>query len=79
MEWEIKQGLLVKEFEFENFKKAIEFVNSLALIAENNHHHPDIFIHSYNKVKISLFTHSENKVTDKDYILAKEIDSINKK
>jgi len=39
-------------------------------------HHPDIFIHSYKKVKIYLFTHSENKITEKDYLLARKIDEL---
>ena len=45
-------------------------------LAEKMNHHPDLFIHSYKKLKITLFTHSENKITDKDYDLAKKIDEI---
>jgi 4a-hydroxytetrahydrobiopterin dehydratase len=74
--WKVKDNLLVKEFEFKDFKKAIEFVNYVAEIAEQENHHPDILIYSYKKVKISLFTHSENKITDKDYYLAEKIDKI---
>ena len=76
MEWKIKNDRLTKEFEFSNFTKAVEFVNKIVPLAEKEKHHPDILIHSYKKVKIMLFTHSENKVTDRDYSLSKEIDKI---
>ena len=76
MDWEIKNNFLTKEFEFENFLKAVEFINKIAKIAEKENHHPDLKLHSYKKLKVMLFTHSENKVTDKDYLLAKKIDEL---
>ena len=54
-EWMIHNELLVKEFVFSTFQDAINFVNTVAKIADEVDHHPDIFI-SYNKVKISLIT-----------------------
>ena len=76
MDWEIKGKSLVKEFEFANFSEAIKFVNKILPLAEEANHHPDLLIHSYKKVKIILYTHDEDKVTDKDYLLAKKIDAI---
>ncbi len=76
MRWKIEQNFLTKEFEFSNFKEAINFINKVSEIAENQNHHPDILIHSYKKVKIKSMTHSENKVTTKDYNLAEEIDKL---
>jgi 4a-hydroxytetrahydrobiopterin dehydratase len=76
--WQITEGKLCREFVFKNFKLAIDFVNQVAILAEKINHHPDIFIHSYKKVKISLFTHSENKITPRDHELAGEIDKIYK-
>ena len=76
MDWEIKNNFLTKEFEFENFLKAVEFINKIAKIAEKENHHPDLKLHSYKKLKVMLFTHSENKITDKDYLLAKKIDKL---
>lgn len=76
MDWKIENKQLVKEFEFTNFIEAIKFVNKIQPLAEGANHHPDILIHSYKKVKIMLFTHSENKITEKDYSLAKKIDAI---
>ena len=76
MDWEIKGKSLVKEFEFANFSEAVKFVNKILPLAEEANHHPDLLIHSYKKVKIILYTHDEDKVTDKDYLLAKKIDAI---
>jgi 4a-hydroxytetrahydrobiopterin dehydratase len=70
MKWKIEKGFLTREFKFYNFLEAIEFVNKISSLAENIDHHPDILIHSGNKVKVMLFTQSENKLTYKDYSLA---------
>ena len=75
MEWK-KDKKLEKEFIFSNFVESVEFVNKIVPLAQAADHHPDILIHSYKKVKVMLFTHSENKITDKDYNLAKKIDGL---
>ena len=67
---------LVKSFEFDNFIKAIDFVNMVADLAEKANHHPDILIHNYKNVKITLFTHEQNKITEKDFKLARKIESL---
>jgi 4a-hydroxytetrahydrobiopterin dehydratase len=86
---EIRQGLkilpgwirqgdeLKKKFEFKNFVQAMDFVNSIALLAERANHHPDIDIR-WNKVQLALSTHSSGGITEKDIVLAKEIESIQK-
>ena len=76
MDWKVEEESLVKEFEFANFADAIDFVNKILPIAQEAKHHPDVLIHSYKKVKVMLYTHSENKITDKDHNLAKKIDAI---
>ena len=76
MNWEKKDNYLVKEFEFGNFSEAVDFVNKIVPMANKADHHPDILIHSYKKVKVTLTTHDEGKITEKDYQLAKEIDTI---
>lgn len=78
--WEInRDGIhrLVKEFKFKNFKKAIKFVNKVAEIAENEAHHPDIFIY-YNEVKFEIHTHAINGLFLNDFIVAAKIDQIEK-
>jgi 4a-hydroxytetrahydrobiopterin dehydratase len=74
--WLKQNQSLTKEFVFSNFKEAIAFVNRVARLADDKNHHPDILIHSYKKVKITLTTHNEGKVTDKDTQMAKLIDAI---
>ncbi len=76
MNWEIINNKLTKEFEFENFVEAVTFINKIMPLAEKAEHHPDIYLHSYNKVKVMLLSHDVDKVTEKDYNLAKEIDAI---
>ena len=74
--WHESEYGLVKVFRFINFIKAIDFVNDVAKIAEASNHHPEILIHSYNQVKITLFTHDEGLITCKDHELANQIDEM---
>jgi 4a-hydroxytetrahydrobiopterin dehydratase len=76
MNWKIENNKLTNEIVFANFVEAVKFVNQIVPLAEKANHHPDILIHSYKKVKIELFTHSEGKIMDKDYQLANEIDNL---
>lgn len=76
MEWEVKNNKLEKEFTFLNFVESVDFVNKIVPLAESANHHPDILIHSYKKVNVMLFTHSEGKITRKDHDLAKKIDRL---
>jgi 4a-hydroxytetrahydrobiopterin dehydratase len=62
-------------FEFDDFTQAIDFVNSVADIAENEDHHPDIDIR-YNKVRISLSTHAEGGLTEQDFEVAKKVNNL---
>ncbi len=76
MAWKIKQATLQKEFQFQDFSEAVQFVNQVKDLANAANHHPDILIHSYNQVKIMLMTHDQNAITDKDHNLAKAIDNL---
>jgi 4a-hydroxytetrahydrobiopterin dehydratase len=73
--WSYEAKELRKKYTFKAFLPAIEFVNKIAPVAEGAGHHPDITI-NYNAVGISLSTHSEGGVTDKDFDLAGKIDQI---
>ncbi len=78
-DWKEENNTLTKEFNLSDFIHAIQFVNQIThthTLAEKMNHHPDIFIHSYNKVKITLSTHSEHKVTEKDRELALKINTL---
>jgi len=74
--WTKKDLHILRQFTFENFKKAIDFVNKVADIAEQEGHHPDITI-NYNKVNIDLWTHAINGLSENDFIMAAKIDEIN--
>lgn len=63
-----------KDFAFKNFKEAMEFVNKVASIAEEENHHPDIFLHNWRKVKIALTTHAIKGLSLNDFILASKTD-----
>ncbi len=73
--WKENNNSITKEFKFEDFKSALEFVNKVGELAEEQNHHPDVEL-GWGRVKITLSTHSEGKVTKKDQELAKEIDKI---
>ena len=73
--WEREGDSLVREFEFSNFVGSVDFVNRLTPVAEEMNHHPDLAI-SWNKVKVSLSTHSEGGITENDFKLATKIDSL---
>jgi 4a-hydroxytetrahydrobiopterin dehydratase len=74
--WEEKNNTLYRKFEFKNFSEAFAFMTRVALEAEKMDHHPD-WSNVYNKVEISLSTHSAGDiVTEKDRKLAKRIDGL---
>ena len=75
-DWVDQDGALVRDFEFSNFAAALAFVNRVAEVAEEANHHPDILIHGWNKVRLSLSTHDKGEITDNDHALAKKIDDL---
>jgi 4a-hydroxytetrahydrobiopterin dehydratase len=75
-EWTFEKRQIGKEFQFKDFAEALNFVNKVGAFAEEMNHHPDILLHSWNKVKITVSTHSEGGVTQKDFKLAEKIESI---
>jgi 4a-hydroxytetrahydrobiopterin dehydratase len=64
-----------RELELPNFASAIALVNRIAELAEAANHHPDILVYSWNKVRLTLSTHSHRGLTDADFALAREIDA----
>jgi 4a-hydroxytetrahydrobiopterin dehydratase len=69
-------GAIEREHKFANFLDAIAFVDRVAVVAEEANHHPDILVHGWNKVRLTLSTHSEGGVTDADFALAARIDAL---
>lgn len=74
-DWSLESDAISKSFVLPNFKGAMEFVNKVAEIADRLNHHPTMFI-NYNNVKLIATTHSEKGLTQKDFELAREIDTL---
>ena len=74
--WKFNDNAISKEFQLEDFKAALGFVNKIGDEAEKMDHHPDMFLHSWNKVKITISTHNAGGVTQNDFNLAKKIEEI---
>ena len=74
-EWETNKKSIERTFEFDDFDQAIDFVNAVAEIADEEEHHPDIDIR-WNKVRLVLFTHSEGGLTDLDFQVAEKLDTL---
>lgn len=72
--WISENNAIKRDFKFRTFVEAFSFMTSVALEAEKMDHHPD-WSNVYNKVSITLNTHSENGVTQQDLDLAKIIDA----
>ena len=73
-EWELNEDSISRSFEFDEYQPAIDFVNTVAEIAEEAQHHPDISI-SYTNVTLVLTTHSKRGLTESDFEVAIRIDS----
>jgi 4a-hydroxytetrahydrobiopterin dehydratase len=69
----IDEHHLEKEYFFKNFREALAFTNKIGEIAEEEGHHPDLLL-SYGKVKIQLWTHKIEGLTESDFILAAKCD-----
>ena len=73
--WEIKENALFKKYTFSNFSLAIEFINQIAELSEENNHHPKL-VNMYNSVEIFWTTNDVGYITPKDMELAKNCDNI---
>jgi 4a-hydroxytetrahydrobiopterin dehydratase len=74
--WQIiNQHHLEKSFKFKDFAEALNYVNQLGAIAENEGHHPDIFL-AYGKVIVEIWTHKINGLSEEDFILASKFNEL---
>lgn len=74
-EWEHDKKKIERVFEFDDFTEAIDFVNAVAEISEEQEHHPDIDVR-FNKVKLAITTHTKGGLTEMDFQLAERIDTL---
>ena len=75
-EWRREGDAIVRDRRFADFGAAIAFVERVAEVAESANHHPDILVHGWNKVRLTLSTHSEGGITAADLALAEQLDGI---
>ena len=75
-EWEvIKNHHIEREFQFPDFKTALAFVDKVGAIAEEQGHHPDIYL-AWGKARVTIWTHKIDGLTESDFILAAKIDRV---
>ena len=71
----LEEHHLEKEFPFPDFKQALAFTNRIGDLAEQQNHHPDIYL-SWGKVRVTLWTHKVNGLTESDFVLAAKIEGL---
>jgi 4a-hydroxytetrahydrobiopterin dehydratase len=76
MPWERSGNEIVREWTFNDFAEAMAFVNRVADQAEAANHHPDIFLHGWNKVRLALTNHSAGGLTEPDFEMAGCFDAL---
>ncbi len=74
--WRREGTAIVRDLHFAGFTAAMAFVNRVAHAAEEAGHHPDILVHDWNRVRLTLSTHSAGGLTDADFELAERIDEL---
>lgn len=77
--WEIldeKSMKIQRKFIFKDFKEALDFINKVGHLAESENHHPDIYLHNFRKVDITLYTHAISGLSENDFILAAKINQL---
>ena len=74
-DWKKKGLAITRRYQFKDFPAAIKFVNAVARLAEKAGHHPDVDIR-WNKVTLTLTTHDQGGLTEKDFALAKQFDRL---
>ncbi len=74
--WEvIEQHHVQKRFDFPDFVTALDFVNAVGAVAEDQGHHPDLYL-TWGKVEVKIWTHKIDGLTESDFVLAAKIDRL---
>lgn len=72
--WHLDGKRLQRHLRFRDFPAALRFVNAVGEVAEREGHHPDLFLHDWNSVDVSLWTHAIGGLSENDFIVAAKID-----
>lgn len=70
-----KDGQITAEWKFPDFKSALAFANQVGIIAEELNHHPDMLV-QWGKLTLSVITHDQGKITEKDFELARQVNQL---
>jgi len=71
----VKEHHLEREFKFKDFREALDFTNQVGELAESQGHHPDIYL-AWGKVKLTLWTHKIDGLTESDFVFAAKVDQL---
>lgn len=76
--WEIDEPhkKISRDFTYKDFSEAMRFVNLVADLAEREAHHPDIFLHNWNRVRLDFSTHAIGGLSENDFIMAAKINNL---
>jgi 4a-hydroxytetrahydrobiopterin dehydratase len=75
-EWQVmNQHHLKREYKFANFREALDFTNRVGAVAEQNNHHPDIYL-AWGKVKVNIWTHKIDGLTESDFVFAAKVSAL---
>ena len=74
--WERDGDAITREWRFDDFGEALVFVNRVGEVAEEANHHPDILLHGWNKVRLTLTNHSAGGLTEMDFTMAGRFDDL---
>ena len=78
-QWQvIDDKKIQRDFSFKDFSAALDFINQIGKIAESENHHPDLNLHNYKKVTVTLSTFAINGLSENDFILAAKINNLTK-
>jgi 4a-hydroxytetrahydrobiopterin dehydratase len=73
--WELEDGQITRTVVHKDFGEALRYVNAVGYLAEKANHHPDIAV-SWNKVTLTLVSHSAGGLTDRDFMLARKVNAL---
>lgn len=75
-DWRLEGDAIIRDLELDGFTAAIAMVNRIAELAEEANHHPDLLVHGYKRLRVTLTTHSEGGVTENDLRMAERINAL---
>jgi 4a-hydroxytetrahydrobiopterin dehydratase len=73
--WSLEGTAIIKCFEFKDFRGAVDFLDRITAVADEQNHHPDVAIH-WNELTLTLWTHASGGLTERDFRLAATIDTM---